>query len=303
MQSVESDDQNSSDIILNGDENGQSSLIGEYKAPTKKGEPIDDYKYLGFVTLKDATADSKYLILTFDGNITQLRFEFANIVDGNMVSHTEPYWFNAEGQTYHFVTADESPIPLSGEKQTVVIDLEKSGISLADYNSFHMHCDLMATYGNFSIINARLSDKADVKESDKVAPPEPETTTVTPGETTTETPTEKVTEKETTAVEKTTTAKIKKPGKTKIKNVVHKKGSKRVKITLKKVKGATGYQIKVSTKKSFSKKTTVTAETKKLNKTIKKLKKAKKYYVKARAFVKVKNTQKYGKWTKVKTVK
>lgn len=295
MKEVISDENVGDGITLDGNEAGESSLIGEYKAPTKKGEPIDDYKYLGFATLKDATPDYKYLIMTYTGNITQLRFQFANVVDGSETSITEPYWFNAEGQSYYFVTADESAIPLSVDKQTIVIDLEKTGISLADYNSIHMHCDLMATYGNFSIVNARLSTSPVVVEADKEAPVKTEDETTTEEKTT-----EEVTEKTTTEAQ---TKKVKAPGKTKIKNVEHKKGSKRLKVSLAKVKRADGYQVKVSTKKGFSKKKTITVNTKKLKVTVKKLKKSNKYYVKARAYVVVNKSKKYGKWTKVKIVK
>ena len=110
--------------------------------------------------------------------------------------------------------------------------------------------------------------------------------------------------KQTTTANKVDSTKVK-LGKTKIAKASKKKNVKKIKLTLKKIKGAKGYQVKVSTSKKFKKKTTVTKTIKKLANTvnIKKLKVVKKYYIKARAFSKTKGTISYGKWSKVKVVK
>lgn len=110
--------------------------------------------------------------------------------------------------------------------------------------------------------------------------------------------------KQTTTANKDDSTKVK-LGKTKIAKASKKKNVKKIKLTLKKIKGAKGYQVKVSTSKKFKKKTTVTKTVKKLTNTIniKKLKVVKKYYIKARAFSKTKGTTSYGKWSKVKAVK
>ena len=110
--------------------------------------------------------------------------------------------------------------------------------------------------------------------------------------------------KQTTTANKVDSTKDK-LGKTKIAKASKKKNVKKIKLTLKKIKGAKGYQVKVSTSKKFKKKTTVTKTIKKLANTvnIKKLKVVKKYYIKARAFSKTKGTISYGKWSKVKVVK
>lgn len=110
--------------------------------------------------------------------------------------------------------------------------------------------------------------------------------------------------KQTTTANKVDSTKVK-LGKTKIAKASKKKNVKKIKLTLKKIKGAKGYQVKVSTSKKFKKKTTVTKAVKKLTNTIniKKLKVVKKYYIKARAFSKTKGTISYGKWSKVKVVK
>lgn len=286
------------DIVLNGTESG-SSMVGAYKV----SESANQYKYLGFASLKDPTAEYKYLVITYTGDITSVRFEFAMVVDGNESAKSSTYWFNAEGQTDYFVTADESPIPLNGGNgTTIVIDLEKTGISLANYNSVHMH----AGYGksedgskfpevNFAITNARLSKTAGVKDTDK------EPVTQTP---TVQAPTKApVKVQPTTKAPETTVATVKTPGKVKIKSATKAKKSKKAKITLKKIKKAKGYEVRISTNKKFKKKTTIKKFTKKVTVTFKKLKKNKKYYVKARAYVlNAKGKKVYGKWSKVKTV-
>ena len=69
---------------------------------------------------------------------------------------------------------------------------------------------------------------------------------------------------------------------------------------MKKVKSATGYVVKVSTSKRFKGKKTITKTFKRNVFKFKKLKKNKKYYVKARAVKVVGKTKYYGEWSKVK---
>lgn len=84
------------------------------------------------------------------------------------------------------------------------------------------------------------------------------------------------------------------------KAVIHKKT---VKIKLKKVKGASGYTIKFSTSNKFSKARTKTVKTKKINYVFKKIKTSKRYYIKARAYIKRNKKNYYGNWSKVKIIK
>lgn len=108
-------------------------------------------------------------------------------------------------------------------------------------------------------------------------------------------------------VNTTDTASNVKVGSTKVKKVVKKKTAKKASLTLKSVKGASGYQISVSTAKKFKKKTTVTKTfTKrkvKFNLNSKKLKGKKTYYCRARAYKKVNGKKVFGKWTKAKKIK
>lgn len=88
-------------------------------------------------------------------------------------------------------------------------------------------------------------------------------------------------------------------GKSKIKKA--KAGKKKISLTLKKVKGATGYRIKYSTNKKLKK--AVTIKCKKVKVTVKKLKTGKKYYFKVQAYKVVNGKTYYGKWSKVKSSK
>ena len=102
-----------------------------------------------------------------------------------------------------------------------------------------------------------------------------------------------------------------KVGKAKIKSAkITKKASvKKLKITFKKINNISGYQVKLSSSKKFAKKATMTKLVKKNKKSYifkvsnKNLAKAKKLYVKARAYRIVDNKRIYGKWTKKKVVK
>lgn len=121
--------------------------------------------------------------------------------------------------------------------------------------------------------------------------------------TTAEITSDQPTTKEMKTTEALTKGKTIKVGKTKIKKAAKKKSAKKAKISLKKVKNASGYQIKISTSSKFSKKKTITKITKKTNYTVKKLKQGRKYYVKARAFIKKGKTRTYGKWCNKKKIK
>lgn len=99
-------------------------------------------------------------------------------------------------------------------------------------------------------------------------------------------------------------SKSKKPKKTSISKIkAQKKGFK---VTWKKVSNAKGYQVKYSTSKKFTKKTSKTATVKKAtttSKTVKDLKKKKTYYVKVRSYKTVNGKKVYSDWSNVKKVK
>jgi hypothetical protein len=89
---------------------------------------------------------------------------------------------------------------------------------------------------------------------------------------------------------------------TKIKKI--KRGKKSLKVTWKKVKGVSGYQIQYSTSRKFKKAKTITVKkAKSTSRTIKKLKSKKKYYVRIRTYITVNEKKKYSDWSKVKSQK
>ena len=92
-----------------------------------------------------------------------------------------------------------------------------------------------------------------------------------------------------------------KPGKTSITHLTTKKGRK-IKVMVKKLENVSGYQVKYSTSKKFAAKSTKTVSGKAGAYTVKKLKK-KKYYFKARAYVKQDGKTVYGTWSKTKSVR
>ncbi|MBR1751680.1 MAG: leucine-rich repeat domain-containing protein [Ruminococcus sp.] len=91
------------------------------------------------------------------------------------------------------------------------------------------------------------------------------------------------------------------PKATKVKSAASPKAGQ-LKVKAKKVSGVTGYQIKYSTSKKFTKKTTKTVNVKKTSKTFTSLKKGKKYYVKVRAYKTVNGKKYYSKFSAVKSV-
>lgn len=98
----------------------------------------------------------------------------------------------------------------------------------------------------------------------------------------------------------TNVTKITKPAKVKIKSVKNLKGRK-IKLSLKKVKGAVGYQVKIADNKKFN--GYWNKNIKKTSYTFKKLDKNTRYYFKVRAYVKNGRKKLYGAWSKAKNVK
>ena len=78
------------------------------------------------------------------------------------------------------------------------------------------------------------------------------------------------------------------------------KNGKNAVIKLKKLSGAAGYQIVIGTDKKFKKKVIYNKHLKSTDIKVKKLKKSKKYYVRARGYVLVDGKKSYGPWSKVK---
>lgn len=82
-----------------------------------------------------------------------------------------------------------------------------------------------------------------------------------------------------------------------------KASSKKIKVTLNKVKDAKGYQVFLSTKKNGKYKLALKLKSSKLSGVIKGLKNNKKYYIKARSYTVTNGKKVYSKYSKVKAVK
>jgi hypothetical protein len=162
------------DIKLDGGEEGISKMIKKFEAPTSRNKATDDYKYQGYVSFLDlADKDYKYLTITYTGNISRFRIQGCHNagMDDEKIDDTK-YWFgeiDTTGSDKIVATVDGSNIPIVGDNTTIVIDLAKTGIDVGYYNSgLHMHCDMMATNGDFEITDAFLSaDKEKAQEEAK----------------------------------------------------------------------------------------------------------------------------------------
>ncbi len=96
----------------------------------------------------------------------------------------------------------------------------------------------------------------------------------------------------------TSTTKVTVPKPAKVKSVKLTAKKKKLNVKWKKVSGATGYEVTYATNNKFTK-NKKTVKVKKNKVTINKLKSKKKYFVKVRAYKKVKGNVSYGKWSKV----
>lgn len=272
------------DIVLNGNANGSQSMIGLYSWN-------DTYQWLGYVNFKGkASAQYKYLVMNYTGDISTLRLEFVGHTQNNTEKFSKIYWFHDVNYDRYFVSADERAIGLVEKNKTIIIDLEKSGIDLGEYNSgLHMHIGTPnLTNGTLEIHDARLVKSVIIEKTQE------EQTTIKP----TEKPTERPIETTTAKVQQ----KIKRPAATKIKSI--KRAKKSLKVHWKKVKGVKGYQIQYSVSKKFKKAKKITIKnSKRTSRTIKKLKAKKKYYVRVRTYSVIKGKKYYSKWSKVKSTK
>lgn len=137
------------DIVLNGDANGESSLIGVFEGAG------GEYSYLGFATFNGVTEDYKYLELTYKGDISTLRLELVKADE----SFVGPYWFDSS-QVMSFKTADGSAIETTvDEETTIIIDLEASGIDfIGDCIGTHMHyLSPEVQSATFEIVDAKFT--------------------------------------------------------------------------------------------------------------------------------------------------
>ena len=156
------------------------------------------------------------------------------------------------------------------------------------------------------------STEAPTVEPTTEAPTQEPTTQAPTQEPTTQAPTQQPTAAPTVkpSVIPTPVPVVKVPGKAKIKKVYKKKKSaKKIKLKIKKIKGAKGYQVAVYKSKKKAKKNKkalvkkYVKNKKKVTVKSKKLKGKKKLFIRARAYVLDGNKKVFGPWSKVKKVK
>ena len=212
----------------------------------------------------------------------------------------EPEGLVVESPTYNTVTVTWTGAD-NGQTYWVYIDGKVKDMNLASagtytYNNIDAGTHIVKVTSRLNGIESKGVTKEVVVANQPTTTPEL-TTTTKPSETTTQAPT--INPSGTTEV---TT----KPGETiqaKVTKATKKKRTTKAKISLKKVAGAKGYEVRVSTTKKFKAKKTITKVFKRNKLTFKKLKKNKKYYVQARAFTVINGNKKYGPWSAKKKMK
>lgn len=226
---------------------------------TKNFGNVSEYAY-HYVWLNEASSSYKYMIITYKGDITNLRLQGIKsdkrIGKISWVDQTQPDNLSLIG----------TPEYQSESGAILVIDLEKSKMSLGSIDALDFHYGP----GTLNIGKIRLSKSSKIKSNIDIMP-----------------------------------GNVTAPKQTKIKSVTMKKGTKKVKISIKQIKGAVAYRVQFSTTKNFKK--VLTARTiKKVNTTItaKQLKNKKNLYVRVKAYkFNVKQRIFAKKWSTVKKVR
>lgn len=206
---------------------------------------------------------------------------------------------NVANGTYSVLGSTEGVVALTTGTKTITTITTAynsgNGVVQADFTI------RLGAMGNNVVLDIKNPIVVEATSEDLTTPeattPEPTTPDVT---TETQEPTDKPTTNPT--VKPTPNKKIT-VKKTKVKKAKKKKSSKKAKISLKKVKGVSGYQIKVykskKAKKALVKRTVTKA---KFTLKSKKIKNRKKLYIKARAYKVVNGKKYYSKWSKKKKI-
>lgn len=214
---------------------------------------------------------------------------------------TEPY----AGATLGTVAADGTftaiPNAVTDENGKVTFSFDKAGIYLVSAQTAKDGKPLVSpvcivTVTPAQVIPESTPNQKPGKDTDKTTEEAPAITITLTIKKDTETATTEA--KTTEAAQPSSAQKTVKKTTAKVASVTSAK-KKQAAVLLKKVKKATGYQVQLSTSKKFTKKTTVTVNTKKVKYTFKKLKSGKTYYVRSRAYRKENKTTVYGKYSRI----
>ena len=288
----------------------QEDWVYYYVSIYKDGEEVDQiYAYIYDKSSYMEVAGEDYDVSIGDKVVLE---PIAYDYDGNEID------LSGDEYTFEWYKALEEDYELVGEELTYTID-SVTQEDLFDEDSYSQYYTVLI-YKNGEFIesaNFYLYEKEEESSTEAPTTEAPTTEAPTTEAPTTEAPTTEAptteaptTKQDTTTVAPTTTAseKVKAPAKAKITKVnAKKKAAKKVKISLKKIKGANGYQVAIyKTKKNAkkNKKAIVKKFVKKTKVTINsnKLKNKKALFVKARAYTLNGKTKVYGKWSTVKKV-
>lgn len=241
---------------------------------------------------KQLTRSTRYISVSKDNIAVSIKMPPSGLVHSPAEDGSAPYRFSwnsvDEATMYYFYLNGEK---LGSTTETIYI-VDESYVENLDKYTVGVTTVVVGGDGE-TIIESVMTTLTYPQEPTEEATT-PENVTTKPGTTTPE----KVTTKP------TITTKVTKPSKVKsfkAKNIK----SKKVKLTWKKVKNVSGYQIVYARNKKFTKnkKTVKVKKASITKKTIKKLKKNKTYYFRVRAYKKVNKQLVYGTWSKVRKVK
>ena len=234
-----------------------------------------------------------------------------SVTGDNQVSSIE----YKDGGEWYDISGFNKEMTIAGNDldRTIRVVFDKEGRYTISYGLVNTEGqDVVKDQLNIEIADGQIKI---VKETETTTVATAETTTPVAVETTTPAAVETTSAVETTTNTNAQTTTKKQPsqttikssvnvGKAVVKKAIKKKNAKKISLTLKRVKGATKYNVQIAKDKNF-KKTIVTKTTRKLKYSVSnsKFKKAKKLYARAKAIV-VKGEKTYqGKWSKPKQVK
>lgn len=305
-------------------------------------ESVSAGEYLAYLSAVDAEGRESALAATSFGQSSKVTVK-GQVID-NAQSFDKPNQPNlplglsilTEGISYGFTIAWSDVADLTGQRLNLFVDgvCIKVGIN-GDVASYYENRLATGTYevevrsqytsnnvesfglkktvsikadpGLTGKTPAELADPAYSEYKEPTTTAAVETTTTAAVETTSAVETTTNTNAQTTTKKQPSQTTIKSSvnvGKAVVKKAIKKKNAKKISLTLKRVKGATKYNVQIAKDKNF-KKTIVTKTTRKLKYSVSnsKFKKAKKLYARAKAIV-VKGEKTYqGKWSKPKQVK
>ncbi len=190
-------------------------------------------------------------------------------------------WFEDEACTKEITDHNSVIIPATHRAKKVE---SKEPTATETGNIAYWYCEICGKYFKDEALTQEITKEQTVLAATETTKPTSATTTIKKNDT--------VTKKSAKTTPKTVT-KLAKVVKVKVKS-----RKKKLNISWKKVKGATGYEVLYATNNKFTKnKKKVSVKKNKV--TLKKLKARKKYFVKVRAYKKVSGDKYYGKWSKV----